>query len=110
MGSNKKLSVLIVDDSDITRNSLRSFFEDYKLEVITCNDGLEGIQKALEYKPNLIFLDLLMPNLNGLKMLQVMKVIKDIKGIPVIVISGNTNKQNVMAAIEAVAEKVSRIE
>jgi CheY-like chemotaxis protein len=106
MGSNKKLSVLIVDDSDITRNSLRSFFEDFNLEVITCNDGLEGIQKALEYKPNLIFLDLLMPNLNGLKMLQVMKVIKDIKSIPVIVISGNTNKQNVMAAIEAGAEKV----
>ncbi len=106
MGLKKKTTVLIVDDSDITRNSLRSFFEDYNLDVITCNDGLEGIQKALEYKPNFIFLDLLMPNLNGLKMLQVMKVIKDLKNTPVIVISGNTNKQNVMAAIEAGAEKV----
>ncbi len=98
--------ILIVDDSDITRNSLKNFFEDYNLEVVTCSDGLEGIQKALEYKPNLIFLDLLMPNLNGLKMLQVMKVIKTIKSIPVIVISGNTNKQNVVSAVEAGAEKV----
>ncbi|MBN1302510.1 MAG: response regulator [Melioribacteraceae bacterium] len=106
MSTKSKLTILIVDDSDITRNSLKNFFEDYKLEVITCSDGLEGIQMALECKPNLIFLDLLMPNLNGLKTLQVMKVVKDIKSIPVIVISGNTNKQNVIGAIEAGAEKV----
>lgn len=106
MASNSNFTILIVDDSDITRNSLKSFFEDYNLEVVTCSDGLEGIQKALEYNPSLIFLDLLMPNLNGLKMLQVMKVIKGIKQIPVIVISGNTNKQNVVAAVEAGAEKV----
>ncbi|MBU1097629.1 MAG: hypothetical protein CVV23_05995 [Ignavibacteriae bacterium HGW-Ignavibacteriae-2] len=106
MESKNKLTVLIVDDSDIIRNSLKNFFEDYSIEVITCNDGLEGIQKAIDHKPNLIFLDLLMPNLNGLKMLQVMKVINDLKNIPVIVISGNTNKQNVIAAIEAGAEKV----
>ena len=95
MSSSSKFTILIVDDSDITRNSLKSFFEDYNLEVITCSDGLEGIQKTIEIKPNLIFLDLLMPNLNGVKMLQVMKVIKDIKQIPVIVISGNIQSRTI---------------
>ena len=102
----EKLSVLIVDDSDIIKHSLKSFFEEYGFEVITCNDGLEGIQRAIEYKPRIIFLDLMMPNLNGIKMLQVIKVMNDLKHIPVVVISGNTNKQNVMAAIESGAEKV----
>lgn len=106
MKTKEKLSVLIVDDSDITKHSLKHFFEEYNFEVITCNDGLEGIQRAIEYKPRLIFLDLMMPNLNGIKMLQVIKVMNDLKHIPVVVISGNTNKQNVMAAIESGAEKV----
>jgi CheY-like chemotaxis protein len=99
-------TVLIVDDSEITRHALRSFFQGCNLNVITSNDGLEGVQKALEYKPVIIFLDLLMPNLNGVKMLQVIKVMDELKHIPVVVISGNTNKRNVLAAIEAGAERV----
>jgi CheY-like chemotaxis protein len=99
-------TVLIVDDSEITRHALQSFFLDCHLNVITCNDGLEGVQQALEYKPVIIFLDLLMPNLNGVKMLQVIKIMDDLKHIPVVVISGNTNKGNVLAAIEAGAERV----
>ena len=99
-------TVLIVDDSEITRHALQSFFLDCNLNVITCNDGLEGVQKALEYRPVIIFLDLLMPNLNGVKMLKVIKIMDDLKHIPVIVISGNTNKRNVLAAIEAGAERV----
>ncbi len=99
-------TVLIVDDSEITRRALQSFFTGCNLNVITCNDGLEGVQKALQYKPVIIFLDLLMPNLNGVKMLQVIKVMDELKHIPVVVISGNTNKRNVLAAVEAGAERV----
>lgn len=102
----KKVALLIVDDSDVIRNSLKSFFNDYNFEIFTCRDGLEGIQKAAENKPALIFLDLMMPNLDGVKMLQVIKVLEGLKDTPVIVISGNTNRTNVMAAIEAGAEKV----
>lgn len=99
-------TVLIVDDSEITRHALKSFFLDCNLNVITSNDGLEGVQKALEYKPVIIFLDLLMPNLNGVKMLQVIKVMDELKHIPVVVISANTNKTNVLAAVEAGAQLV----
>ncbi len=102
----EKVTLLVVDDSDIIRNSLKNFFSDYNFEVVTCLDGLEGIQKAAEYKPALIFLDLLMPNLDGVKMLQVIKVLDNLKDIPVIVISGNTNRTNVLAAVEAGAERV----
>ncbi len=101
-----KIKVLVVDDSDIIRYSLKNFFSDYNFEVITCNDGLEGIQKAQEHKPSIIFLDLMMPNLDGVKMLQVIKMIEEVKRIPVIVISGNTNRSNVLASIEAGADRV----
>jgi DNA-binding response OmpR family regulator len=104
--SAKKIRFLVVDDSDIVRQSLRNFFADYNIEVITCYDGLEGIQKASEFKPDLIFLDLMMPNFDGIKMLQVLKVVEELKNIPVIVISGNTSKTNVITSLEAGAEKV----
>ncbi|MBI1938148.1 MAG: response regulator [Ignavibacteriales bacterium] len=101
-----RITILIIDDSDIIRNSLRNFLSEYELEVITCNDGLEGIQKAIEYKPKLIFLDLMMPNLDGLRMLKVIKILDDLKNLPVIVISGHTDKNNVLAAMHAGAVKV----
>ncbi len=101
----KKIKILVVDDSDLILNLFREIFGD-NFEVITCVDGLEGIQKAAEYKPDIIFLDLMMPNLDGIKMLQVKKVLKDIQDIPVIVMSANTQRQNVLAAMEAGAEKI----
>jgi len=106
MNTEGKATILIVDDSDIIRYSLKSFFSDYNFEVITCLNGLEGIQKSVENKPDLIFLDLMMPNFDGMKMLQVLKVMDNLKLIPVIVISGNTNKTNVLSAIEAGADRV----
>ena len=100
------ITILVVDDSDIIRHSLKNFFSDYDIEVITSHDGLDGIQKVVEHKPALIFLDLMMPNFDGVKMLQVIKVLDGHRSIPVIIISGNTNRSNVLAAIEAGADRV----
>ena len=102
----RKIKVLIVDDSDVILTSLKTFFEEYDFDVLTCIDGLQGIQMTSEFKPDIVFLDLMMPNFDGIKMLQVKKVLKDIKDIPVIVISANTAKSNVLAAIEAGADRV----
>ena len=106
VGKKTKIKILIVDDSNVILNSLKEFFEDFHFDVVTCLDGLEGIQMAAEFRPDLIFLDLMMPNFDGLKMLQVKKVLKDIRDIPVIVISANTVRKNVVAAMEAGADKV----
>ncbi len=101
-----KTKILVVDDSDVIQNSLKYFFEDFDFDVITSSDGLDGIQKTAENKPDLIILDLMMPNFDGIKMLQVKKVLKDIQNIPVLVISANTARSNVLAALEAGADRV----
>lgn len=107
MDSNfNETTILVIDDSDFIRNSLKNFLSDYELDVITCSDGLEGIQKAIEHKPKLIFLDLMMPNLDGIRMLRVIKILDDLKDLPVIVISGHTDKNNVISALQAGAIKV----
>ncbi|GJQ63660.1 MAG: hypothetical protein SCALA702_27130 [Melioribacteraceae bacterium] len=98
--------ILVVDDSDVIRYSIRELLQDTGIKVITCIDGMEGIKKAAEEHPDLILLDIMMPNLDGLKMLQVIKLLDDLKKIPVLVISANTNKSNVLTAMEAGAENV----
>lgn len=104
--NNRTINILIVDDSDLTRTSLTKLFSDYNCNIITSIDGLDGIQKSLTSKPDIILLDILMPNLDGIKMLQVIKIIDELKKIPVIVISGNSNRTNVFASLEAGADKV----
>jgi DNA-binding NarL/FixJ family response regulator len=61
--------ILIVDDSAQIRNMVRLWLEsEDKFEVCgEAADGVEGIEKALELKPDLIVLDLLMPRMNGLQ-------------------------------------------
>jgi CheY-like chemotaxis protein len=104
--NNDILKILIVDDSDLTRTTLVDLFSNYNCKVYTSVDGLDGIQKSINYKPDLILLDILMPNLDGIKTLQVIKIINEIKSIPVIVISGNSNRSNLFASLEAGANKV----
>ncbi len=102
----RAIKVLIVDDSNVILNSLKTFFEGYSFEVLTCEDGLEGLKITAEEKPDIVFLDLMMPNFDGIKMLQAKSVFNEIKNIPVVVISGNTLHSNVMAAMEAGASKI----
>jgi len=101
-----KPTLLIVDDSDVIKNSLKSFFEHYNFQVVTCSDGLDGVQKAAEYKPKLIFLDLMMPKFDGMKTLRVIKMMDELKDVPIIVISANTDRRNVLAALEIGADRI----
>lgn len=104
--ANDLLKILIVDDSDLTRTSLINLFSKYDCSVYTSIDGLDGIKKALELQPDIILLDIIMPNLDGIKSLQVFKIINDVKNIPVIVISGNSTRSNLFACLEAGADQV----
>lgn len=106
MVNNQKLKVLVIDDSQVILHALTNFFETLRFEVKTCQDGLDGISTCMEFLPDMIFLDLMMPQFDGIKFLQVKNVVKEIKDIPVIVISANTNKKNVITAIELGANKV----
>ena len=61
--------ILIVDDSPLTRGLVREFIES-RPGIKVCGeagDGLEGVEKGLELKPDLIVLDFSMPRINGLQ-------------------------------------------
>lgn len=86
----KKLKILVVDDADFLREAMKKFLQDYNCEVITSSNGLEGIRDTVAHKPDIIFLDLMMPSFNGIDMLKAVRAIPEFKEIPVVIITAIT--------------------
>jgi two-component system LytT family response regulator len=63
---------LIIDDEPLARMVVREYLQDFsQIEVIQeCNDGFEGLKAIQQYQPDLIFLDVQMPKINGFEMLE----------------------------------------
>jgi signal transduction histidine kinase len=76
--------VLIIDDSEVERYALRQFLSSSVYEVIEASGGYEGLRMARQSHPELIFLDLAMPDVHGLEVLKMLKAINETRGIPVI--------------------------
>jgi len=87
MDKKKKNSLLIVDDENANLKVLTHILgADYT--ILTASNGVSAIEKAKEYKPDLILLDILMPEMDGFQTLYEIKKIEEIHMIPVIFISG----------------------
>jgi two-component system LytT family response regulator len=71
----KLLRTLLIDDEPLARNLLRTFLKDYpNFEIIAeCSNGFEGLKAIQELKPDVIFLDVEMPKVNGLEMLELVE-------------------------------------
>ncbi len=76
--------VLIIDDNEVERYALRQFLSSSTFEVIEAGGGYDGLRLARQSHPDLIFLDLAMPDVHGLEVLKMLKAIEETRGIPVI--------------------------
>ncbi|NQS98004.1 MAG: response regulator [candidate division Zixibacteria bacterium] len=83
-----KKTVLIIDDEPDTLTYFASLLEDNGYEIVTAVDGEEGLLKLQESFPDLVTLDISMPEKSGVKLYREMKDSDQWKDIPVIVITG----------------------
>jgi len=77
--------VLIIDDNEIERYALRQFLSTSRYEVIEATGGYDGLRLARQTHPDVIFLDLMMPDVHGFEVLKMLKAIEDTRQIPVVV-------------------------
>lgn len=68
------MKVIIIDDEPLARSVVKEYLQKHpQLELLQeCNDGLEGLKAIQEQKPDLIFLDIQMPKINGFEMLELL--------------------------------------
>lgn len=81
-------TILIVEDEEAVRELEKFILEQQGYNVMEARDGLEGLAKAEFRKPDLILLDLMMPDVSGGRMFDEMKRHPTTTGIPIIVVTG----------------------
>ena len=66
--------IIIIDDEPLARSIVKEYLQKYpELEIVQeCNDGFEGVKAIQQYEPDLIFLDIQMPKINGFEMLELL--------------------------------------
>ena len=80
--------ILLVEDEEAVRELEKFILEQVGYEVMEAKDGLEGLTKAEFRKPDLILLDLMMPDVSGGRMFDEMKRHPATSGIPIVVVTG----------------------
>lgn len=85
---NDRKKILIIDDEEDILTYLATFFKDNDFEVITAINGKEGVKKAIDNKPDIITLDISMPEESGVKALSELQNNLFTKRTPILIITG----------------------
>jgi CheY-like chemotaxis protein len=84
---NQQPTILVVDDFDDTRLLLRTWLRKKGYRVVEAENGNEAIAKAREIEPDLIIMDVEMPELDGLSATRKIRALKDSATLPIIAVS-----------------------
>jgi len=79
-----KKKILLVDDEYFLLEILKDRLEFHGYETVTASNGKEGVEKAVAEKPDLIFMDIMMPEMDGLEATRLIRANADTKNIPII--------------------------
>ncbi len=81
------LTVMVIDDSKTIRRTAETLLKKEGCEVITATDGFEALAKISDHQPNIIFVDIMMPRLDGYQTCALIKNNQMFKSTPVIMLS-----------------------
>ena len=98
MATHKKKVLLVDDDTDLS-GLLKEALTEEKFEVYTSHDGEAGLALALEKKPDIILLDIILPKKDGLKFLSELREDEWGAGVPVIILSNLDDSEKVNEAL-----------
>jgi class 3 adenylate cyclase len=97
-------TVLVVDDDPLNRRLLEHSLVADGHEVLTAEDGLQALEQIRRHRPDIVLLDVLMPELDGFGVLEQVKSDAELRDVPVIMISALEDVDSVIRCIELGAE------
>jgi twitching motility two-component system response regulator PilG len=83
--------VMVIDDSNTIRRSAEMFLKQAGCEVILADNGFDALGKLAELQPDLVFVDIMMPRLDGYQTCALIKTSRKLCDIPVIMLSSKDN-------------------
>jgi len=81
------IKVVVIDDSKTIRRTAETLLKKAGCEVITATDGFESLSKVMEHQPHIIFVDIMMPRLDGYQTCALIKNNQNFKTIPIVMLS-----------------------
>lgn len=81
------LKVMVIDDSKTIRRTAETLLKKQGCDVVTAIDGYEALSKIAEYRPDIVFIDIMMPRLDGYQTCALIKHNQSFKRTPVVMLS-----------------------
>ncbi|OGB90533.1 hypothetical protein A2625_03190 [candidate division WOR-1 bacterium RIFCSPHIGHO2_01_FULL_53_15] len=96
--------ILIIEDYPATSKMIADILELEGFEAVIEPDGITGLKKAAEEKPDLILLDIMLPGMDGLEVCTALKTDPRTKTIPIIILSVKASNEEIKAGLDCGAE------
>ena len=96
--------ILIVEDNDLNLKLFRDLLEAHSYQVVETKDGYEAIRIAASIKPDLILMDIQLPEISGLEVTKRIKQEDDLKNIPIIAVTAFAMKDDEQKILQAGCE------
>ena len=93
--------ILIIDDSRTVLMMMSAVLKAGGYEVATTEKGSEGLEKVMECKPDLVILDVMLPDISGFDLLAKLKSEESVKDIPVVMLTARDSREDVAKGLEA---------
>jgi signal transduction histidine kinase/DNA-binding NarL/FixJ family response regulator len=90
----KSATVLLTDDNELNRNLIIEFFVESNIRIVEATNGREAIEAAEEYKPDIILMDLKMPEMDGYEATKILREKPKFKKIPIIAVTASAMKSD----------------
>ena len=94
----EKSRILVIDDEVEVVDLLKKRLEKAGYQVVTATDGPQGFKAAVEQKPDLILLDIIMPDVDGMTVLRQLKAQESTSNIPVVMVSAKSMTDSIFEA------------
>jgi DNA-binding response OmpR family regulator len=91
----KRKKILLVDDSSTILMMEKFILRNHSYEIVTASDGEEGVRKAVEHRPDLVLLDVIMPKMGGFEACRRMREEEATRTTPIIMVTTRGEATNV---------------
>src|ERR1700710_2092600 len=97
--------ILIVDDNETNRDIIVARLEAHGYETLQAADGQEALTAVTQHRPDLVLLDVMMPNIDGIEVCRRLKSDAAFPFLPVILVTAKVDTKDVVAGLEAGADE-----